>query len=86
MELEKINQSKIIIITTNIGVALIVLFILASFNKYYSLKLYLTNPLIPEDLVLMSARSFLVKGVILLIGLFGIFVLKFLRRICMLAV
>lgn len=65
----KYNQSKTIKIATYICIALILLFTTATFSQYYSMKLNLTNPLIPEDLVQKFIKPYLIKGIILLSGL-----------------
>ena len=80
IKFEKYNQSKTITISTYVCVALLLLFVVATFAQYYSTKLNLTNPLIPEYLVQMSIKPYLIKGAILISGLLGIFVLNFYKK------
>ena len=80
MKIIELNQSKKIKILTNVGAALIVLFALATFAQYYSTKLNLTNPLIPEYLVEMHTKPYLIKGTLLLAGLISIAILKYLKK------
>ena len=80
IKIERYNQSKTIKLATYVCVALIVSFTVATFAQYYSTKLNLTNPLIPEYLVQMSIKPYLIKGTILIIGLLGIFTLNFYKK------
>jgi len=48
MTTHELNQSKGVKISNAIFIALILLFILATFAQYYSMKLKFTNPLIPK--------------------------------------
>ena len=80
MEIIKLDQSRKIKISTNVGIALIILLAIASFAQYYSMKLNFVNPLIPEYLFEIYAWPFLRKGIILLVGLIVIFILKYLKR------
>lgn len=80
MEIVKLNQSRRIKILTNVGIALIILFAIASFAQYYSLKLNFVNPLLPEYLFEIYAWPLLRKGIILLVALIVIFILKYFKR------
>lgn len=79
-KIEKYHQSKAIKLATYACVALIVLFAVVTFSQYYSTKLNLTNPLIPEYLVQMSIKPYLIKGAILITGILGIFALIFYKK------
>lgn len=76
MNLNKLNESKIIKIAIICATSLISLFIIATFAKYYSIKLNFTNPLIPESLVEAVQLPYLIKGMILLCGTIVIFILR----------
>ena len=78
--LEKYNQSKVVKVFTYFCIALILLFILATLAQYYSTKLNLTKPLIPENLVQILIRPYLIKAIILIFGLVAIFTLNFLKK------
>ena len=80
MDFKKLNQSKGLNISTNILCAFILLFTIASFAQYYSMKLKMNNPLIPEYLIEMATTPYLKKGIILTLGLIAIFVSKFYKK------
>lgn len=80
MDLVKLNNSKGINISTNIISAFVLLFAIATFAQYYSTKLNLDNPLIPEYLVEMSTTPYLKKGIILIVGLLLIVILKSFKK------
>lgn len=80
MDFKKLNQSKGISISTNIFSAFILLFSIGSFAQYYSMKLNLTNPLIPESLVKMASMPYMKKGIILLSGLIIVVTLKSFKK------
>lgn len=79
-KIEKYNQSTTVRILNFICIVLILLFSIATFLQYNSLKLNLINPLIPEDLVQTFKKPFLIKIIILLSGLFMIVALTFSKR------
>ena len=80
MKIEEYNQSKKIKIASYVCVALILLFVVASFAQCYSIKLNLTNPLIPEQLVEMTMRPYLIKGILLSAGITAILILNFFKK------
>ena len=80
MDLIKLNNSKALKISINIIGALVLLFTVATFAQYHSMKLKFQNPLIPEYLIEMSTFPYLKKGIILLIGLILIVVLKSFKK------
>ncbi len=80
MDFQKANQSKTISILINSLSALILLFIIASFAQYYSTKLTLKNPLIPEHIVDYATIPILKKAIILLIGLVSVFIIKSFKK------
>ncbi|WP_158611967.1 hypothetical protein, partial [Flavobacterium macacae] len=80
IRIEKYNESKAIKGIIYACISLVILFAGATFAQYYSTKLNLTNPLIPEDLVQMSLKPYLIKGIILVSGLVGVFALTFYKR------
>ena len=80
IKFEKYNELKMIKIATYFCVAMILLFVVATFAQYYSLKSNLTNPLIPQDLVVMSTKPYLIKGALLISGLLGVLALSFYKK------
>jgi hypothetical protein len=72
---ENLNNTKSIKVITYVCLAFILLFILASFGQYYSMKLNLQNPLIPEVLVNTVANPYLEKGIIMIVGVLSVFAL-----------
>jgi hypothetical protein len=79
MNFNKINESKIIKIFINCALCLIMLFLIATFAQFYSIKLNFTNPLIPESLVKIFLEPYLIKGIILTTGIIGVFTLKYFK-------
>jgi len=80
MDFKKLNQSRGLNISTNILCAFILLFSIASFAQYYSMKLKMNNPLIPEYLIKMATTPYLKKGMILTLGIIIIFISKFYKK------
>ena len=80
MDFIKLNHSKKIKISTNVGVVLILLFTILCFAQYYSMKLNVQNPLFPEHIIEIYTWPFLRKALILVVGLAAIFVLKYLKK------
>ena len=72
---ENLNNSKKIKVITYVCLSFVLFFILASFGQYYSMKLNLQNPLIPEELVKTVTNPYLEKGIIMLVGVLGVFAL-----------
>ena len=72
---ENLNNSKKIKVITYVCLALISLFIVASFGQYYQMKLNFQNPLIPEYLVKMATNPYLEKGIIMFVGVLGVIAL-----------
>lgn len=70
---ENLNNSKKIKVITYVCLAFISLFIVASFGQYYQMKLNFQNPLIPEYLVKMATNPYLEKGIIMILGVIGVF-------------
>ena len=79
-KIEKYSNSNAFIIAIYVFNALILLFTIATFLQYFSLKLNLTNPLISEDLVQTFTKPYLTKGIILLSGLLMIVALTFNKK------
>jgi hypothetical protein len=67
--IEKYNKSKHFRAATYVCSSLILLFIVGDFSKYYSLKLSLTNPLIPKTIIEMAFQQFIRKAIFLFSGL-----------------
>ena len=80
MEITKLDQSKKIQISSNVIIALLLLFVLASLCQYYSMKLNFTNPLFPEKLIEVATKPFLNKAIILSNGIIVIAILKYFKR------
>ncbi len=80
MEVIKLDQSKKIQISSNVAIVLLLLFVLASFCQYYSMKLNFTNPLIPEKLIEIATKPFLDKAMILSVGIIVMVIMKFFKR------
>lgn len=80
IKFEKYNQSKKIKVATYISIVIILFFLLITYLRYNSTKLNLTNPLIPEYLVEISIKPFIIKGIILISGLLGIIILNYFKR------
>jgi membrane-associated HD superfamily phosphohydrolase len=79
-KIEKYNQSKIFWFATYACISLVVLFIIGAIAQYYSLKLKLTNPLIPEILIKMAFETYMKKVIVLFSGLLVIFALTFYKK------
>jgi len=60
--------------------AYISLFIVASFSQYYSIKLNLQNPLIPEELTRTVANPYLKKGIVMLVAALGVLILQTFKK------
>ena len=60
--------------------AFISLFIVATFAQYYSMKLKLQNPLIPEELKEMVVNPYLKKGIVMLVAALGVLILQTLKK------
>lgn len=78
--LENLNNSKKVKVTTNVCLAFISLFIVATFAQYYSKKLMLQNPLIPEQLKEMVVNPYLKKGIVMLLAALGVLVLQTFKK------
>ena len=76
MDFKKLDTSKAINISTNVFCSFILLVLIASFAQYYSMRLKFDNPLIPEVIVKISTRPYLIKGFVLLVGLLLVLFLK----------
>ena len=74
--LENLNNSKKVKVTTYVCLAFISLFIVATFAQYYSMKLKLQNPLIPEELKEMVVNPYLKKGIVMLVTTLGVLILQ----------
>lgn len=80
MNIKQINQSKPIIISIYILASFVLLFTIASFGQFYSMKLNFKNPLIPEYLVEQATMPYLKKGTILLSGLVLTIISKYYKK------
>jgi hypothetical protein len=80
MNLQKLNRSKAINLSTFIFIAFISLFALASFAQYHAMRLQLDNPLTSNEMVKTSTMPFLKKGIVLSIGLLLIFIAKHFKK------
>jgi hypothetical protein len=78
--LENLNNSKKVKVTTYVCLAFISLFIVATFAQYYSKKLMLQNPLIPEELKEMVVNPYLKKGFVMLVTTLGVLILQTFKK------
>ena len=77
---ENLNNSKKVKVITYVCLAFISLFILATFAQYYSMKLKLKNPLIPEELKEMVVNPYLKKGIVMLVTTLGVLILQSFKK------
>ena len=80
MKIKNYSQSKKFSFATYACIALILFFIIVTFAQYYSIKLNLTNPLIPKTLVQMIFENYMKKAITLFIGLLLILILTFYKK------
>jgi len=80
IKFEIYNQSKKIKVATYISIFIILFFLFITYLRYNTTKLNLTNPLIPQYIIEISIRPFIIKGIILISSLLGITILTYLKK------
>ncbi len=78
--IERYNKSKHFRAATYVCSSFILLFIVSDFFQYYSLKLSLTNPLIPKIIIDMAFQQFMRKAIFLFSGLLVVLAFIFCKK------
>lgn len=79
-ELKEINELKIIKIFSIVSLFYLNLMIIIQFLNYYTIKMDMSNPLIPESLIDYSYEPYIKNGLVLSTGLLILMILKLMKQ------
>ena len=80
MKLKEINELQLSKIFSIISIPMICMMILFLISDYYRMRMNFQNPLIPESLVSYASKPYMIKGIILTLGLILIVSLKIAKQ------
>lgn len=79
-KLNSLNNIKKIELASNVLIILLIFHLLYIFTVFYSTKLNLENPLIPQQILIAVFAPFAQKGIFITLGLLLILPLKFFKQ------